>query len=514
MADYDEVKNSGQKEKRGWGQMLHLFFGDSVKIDNAAKNGRSSKSFYHEFWETGLRESLKPGDYVIIQFGHNDEKNDGKDSDENNPRERGTAPWGQYQRYLTKYVTESRAKGAIPILATPIVRRAFDKTGTYLLPKALHNLVALSEVKNDSIMNYVLAMKSVARELSVPLLDMTDASQKIIEKLGPKESKRAFFCKEDDTHLQVKGAIFLSAWCAENLIKTVKPLEGLYQQPKDIVIEPQLIDFGEQFTTTSQIKALSVYGYAEYKTDENGRFYKNNTIVVSVQPPFEVSLSPYNGYTDSLTIKRNNDEIYQSLFIRLYSDSVGDYNKTATIVLNDEIHEVVLKGALVNLDKNKVVEKEWYPTMDIKELDSIINITNLLNGLEYSEKDKKRITTLNSTWPNQDIDMNSSRYIEFKVEPTEDVFINNISFDIEVFGSDKFEFTTLGANNSNMIKPDSYAVMETLSGASLNTFGFDTMIKVNKGKQYYLRIYPWIKQGSEDASILIKRFKVRAIKAK
>lgn len=514
MADYDEVKNSGQKEKRGWGQMLHLFFSDSVKIDNAARNGRSSKSFYHEFWETGLREGLKSGDYVIIQFGHNDEKNNGKDSDENNLRERGTAPWGQYQKYLTKYVTESRAKGAIPILVTPVVRRAFDETGTYLLPKALHNLVDLSDVKNDSVMNYVLAMESVARKLSVPLLDMTDASQKVIEKLGPEESKQAFFCKEDDTHLQVKGAIFLSAWCAEDLIKTVKPLERLYQEPKDVVIEPQLIDFGEQFTTTSQIKGLSVYGYARYKTDENGELYKDNTIIVSVQPPFEVSLSPYNGYTDSLTIKRDNDEIYQPLFIRLHSDWVGNYNKTATIVLNDEIHEVVLKGSVVNLDKDKVVEDAWYPIMNVKDLNPIINLTSSLKGLKYQDEHKKFITTLDGTWPNQDIDMNSSRYVEFKIEPTEDVLINNISFDIEAFGSDKAEFTALGANNANMIKPDSYAVMETLSGDSFNTFGFDTMIKVNKGQQYYLRIYPWVKQGAEDIFILIREFKVRAIKIK
>jgi lysophospholipase L1-like esterase len=190
MADYDEEKNSGEKEMRGWVQMLPIFLNRDIKIDNAAKNGRSSKSFYREFWGE-LRNTLKKGDYVIIQFGHNDEKNDGLDSDDLDPKSRGTAPWGQYQEYLTKYINESRERGATPVLATPIVRRLFDSTGTAITGKGLHNLG-----DNDSILNYSLAMRAVAKQMNVPLIDMTLFTQQIVERLGPEESKKNYLCKQ------------------------------------------------------------------------------------------------------------------------------------------------------------------------------------------------------------------------------------------------------------------------------------------------------------------------------
>src|ERR1035437_735848 len=80
MADYDTIKYSGDKEQRGWCQLFPKFLNDEVVLKNAARNGRSSKSFYYEIWKN-LRNEIKKGDYVFIQFGHNDEKNKGLDTD-------------------------------------------------------------------------------------------------------------------------------------------------------------------------------------------------------------------------------------------------------------------------------------------------------------------------------------------------------------------------------------------------------------------------------------------------
>jgi len=125
MADYDTIKYSGDKEQRGWCQLFPLFLTENVILKNAAKNGRSSKSFYKEMW-VKLRNELKPGDIVFIQFGHNDEKQNGLDTDENDSTARGTNPWSQYQKYLKLYVNEVRERGAIPVLFTPVVRRYFN----------------------------------------------------------------------------------------------------------------------------------------------------------------------------------------------------------------------------------------------------------------------------------------------------------------------------------------------------------------------------------------------------
>lgn len=214
MADYDVEKRSGENEMRGWGQMLPLFLTNGAESTNAAKNGRSSKSFYYEYWET-LRESLRPGDYVFIQFGHNDEKNGGLDSDENDRSQRGTAAWGQYQKYLKLYVEESRAKGAIPVLLTPVVRRLFDDDNK-LSGQALHSLTEI--VKNDSTMNYPLAMRALAQELSVPLVDMTALTEAMVLEYGAEKSKEVIYARNDNTHLKAKGGILFARLAVTDLL--------------------------------------------------------------------------------------------------------------------------------------------------------------------------------------------------------------------------------------------------------------------------------------------------------
>ena len=212
MADYDTIKYSGDKEQRGWCQLFPKFLNDEVTLKNAAKNGRSSKSFYKEVW-VKLRNQVKPGDYVFIQFGHNDEKQNGLDTDENDSTARGTAPWSLYQKYLKLYVNEVRERGAIPVLFTPVTRRYF--ADGHLTQKAMHNLSL--NAADDSTLNYVRAMKHVARELSVPLIDMTASTKKLVESYGPEKSKAELYIKADDTHLKIEGAYQFAKLAAEEL---------------------------------------------------------------------------------------------------------------------------------------------------------------------------------------------------------------------------------------------------------------------------------------------------------
>ena len=215
MANYDEEKNSGEKEMRGWAQMLPMFLKDNVKLDNAAKNGRSSKSFHIEFWDN-LRETLKPGDYVFIQFGHNDEKAKGLDApDEGNPKQRGTAAWGQYQKYLSIYVNDAQDKGAIPVLMTPVVRRLFENDTITGIGR--HSLTEYAP--DDSTMNYPKAMKALARKLSVPLIDMTNLTKDLVEGMGAEKAKEIIYAQNDNTHLKAMGGILFSKLAVEELLR-------------------------------------------------------------------------------------------------------------------------------------------------------------------------------------------------------------------------------------------------------------------------------------------------------
>jgi lysophospholipase L1-like esterase len=207
MAD----KDPKAEPERGWGQALPSFFDDTVKVSNHAVNGRSSKSFLDEGrWQTVLN-SLLTGDYVIIQFGHNDEKSDAT---------RHTDPYTTYKNNLEKFVTDTRAKGAFPIFCTSIVRRKFDEKGVLV----------------DTHGEYPDAVRQAAKELKVPLLDLQLRTKTLVSELGPEKSKSLFLYAppgaypnrpdgvQDDTHLNPEGAAAVARMAAEEMKALKLPL--------------------------------------------------------------------------------------------------------------------------------------------------------------------------------------------------------------------------------------------------------------------------------------------------
>jgi DNA sulfur modification protein DndE len=198
--------------ERGWGQLLPVYFRDPTMIVNYAKNGRSTKSFIDEgLWET-VRDALKPGDWVIIQFGHNDEKKDRP--------ELYADPESAFRQNLGRFVRETRAAGANPILATPIVRRRFDAAG---------NVV-------DTHGEYPAAVRAVALELHVPLLELHDLSRQLLVNYGVEGSKKLYLAiqpgeyaslpdgRNDDTHLSPLGASRISELAIEEMRRLDLPL--------------------------------------------------------------------------------------------------------------------------------------------------------------------------------------------------------------------------------------------------------------------------------------------------
>jgi lysophospholipase L1-like esterase len=180
--------------ERGWGQILPTYLKETIRLENHAVNGRSTKSFLDEGRWAAITNKLKAGDWVIVQFGHNDEKE--ADS------KRFTRPFGSFQTNLARYVSETRAAGAQPILATPVVRRAFDAAGK------------LKDTHGD----YPVAVRQIAAELKVPLLELNARSATLVEGLGPERAKKLYLWvgpdefpglaapKEDDTHFCAYGA--------------------------------------------------------------------------------------------------------------------------------------------------------------------------------------------------------------------------------------------------------------------------------------------------------------------
>ena len=208
----DKPGTPEENPERGWGQLLPVFFNEEVTIHNHAVNGRSSKSFIDEGrWETVLKD-LKSGDYVFIQFGHNDQKY--KDPS------RYTNPWTSYRRNLEKYVNETRAKGAFPIILSSIVRRKFNEHGTLV----------------DTHGTYPFVARTVAEERNVPFIDMQLLTEDYVNNIGIEKSKEIYLWvppgeyekmpggKQDDTHLSLQGATAYARLVVEEIKRLKLPL--------------------------------------------------------------------------------------------------------------------------------------------------------------------------------------------------------------------------------------------------------------------------------------------------
>ncbi|MFD8689400.1 rhamnogalacturonan acetylesterase [Streptomyces sp. NPDC059651] len=200
----------------GWGMALPFFLGHTLTVANYAMNGRSSKSFIDEGRLAALLEEVREGDLLLIQFGHNDEKTE-------DPA-RGTDPYTTYQDCLRQYVRGARSRRARPVLLTPVERRRFAADGT---AKPSHG-------------EYPAAMRALAAEERVPLLDLQALTLARWQELGP-DGTRAYFNwlepgqspnypdgQQDNTHFQPRGAVEAARLVARALVA------GKVLAPRDV----------------------------------------------------------------------------------------------------------------------------------------------------------------------------------------------------------------------------------------------------------------------------------------
>lgn len=176
----------------GWGMPFVYFFDSTVVIDNRAQNGRSTRTFIDENRWQPVTDAMQEGDYVLVQFGHNDEVKTKK----------SYTTEAEFTANLVKYITDTRNKKANPILITPVARRKFDSTGHI---EGTHDV-------------YAALVRDVAAKYNVPLIDLDKKSQALLQELGPDKSKLLFNYlqpgehpnypqgKTDDTHFSELGA--------------------------------------------------------------------------------------------------------------------------------------------------------------------------------------------------------------------------------------------------------------------------------------------------------------------
>lgn len=238
-----------QNPERGWGQLFRAFFDEGVVVENHALNGRSTKSFREEGrWEP-IYSQMQEGDYVFIQFGHNDEKVD-------RPKV-GSVP-EVFAENLRRYVRETREKGGIPVLLTPIARRHFTEEGQL---KKTHG-------------EYPDRVRQVAEEMGVVLLDMEPLTEAWLKELGDEPSRPYFMWvkkgtsplypdgREDNTHLNVEGAHIISRMVAKEVEQHLPELAKHFEIADVVVAQDGTGDF---FTLKEAVDVIPDYNNGTFK---------------------------------------------------------------------------------------------------------------------------------------------------------------------------------------------------------------------------------------------------------
>lgn len=227
---------TGDKQERGWGMMLVDYFDEGINVDNHAVNGRSSKSFIDEGRWTVVLDKITPGDYVIIQFGHNDEKKDSL---------RHTEPGGSFDENLRKFVSETREKGGIPVLMNSVVRRNFSGSKTAVADDDLRDNSSKSLAEGNVLIDthgaYLDSPKRVASEMNVLFIDANKITHDLEQGLGVEGSKKLHMIfapgetpslpkgRQDNTHYNIYGASKVASLLADALCAAVPELAKHHQ---------------------------------------------------------------------------------------------------------------------------------------------------------------------------------------------------------------------------------------------------------------------------------------------
>lgn len=246
--------------ERGWGMVLSGFFTEDVKVDNHALNGRSSKSFIDEGHWQEVIDKVKPGDYVFIQFGHNDEK----------PKaDRHTDPGTTFDANLRRFCQETIARGGHPVLFNSIVRRNFYDNKNAITDDDSRKEKQPNVIEHDSLIDthgaYLNSPRHVAFELGVPFIDANKITHDLVQGMGAEKSKELFMwvkpgvsaaCpkgRQDNTHLNISGARKVAGLIIDEVAKKIPSL-GKYVRHYDLVVAKD--GSGDYFDLQDAINAV------------------------------------------------------------------------------------------------------------------------------------------------------------------------------------------------------------------------------------------------------------------
>ena len=373
MAEYDESTT----DKRGWGMYLGSFFDPAfVTVNNRGKSGADTRGFYSgaAYWPS-VKSQMNEGDYLLIQFAHNDEGNDSNLSGLDNreyaaycetkglpaPTDaRGTNPQTTYREYLRLFIDEARALGVTPVLVGPICRAYFS--GNNITRKGQHDLgdkfakIENGELKqnqsvpaDDLSMSYVEAMRVVAAEKNVPFIDLTEATRVLYLSYGESACLSQLFCTGDKTHTNAMGGN-LVARSAAQLLKNTGILADYIDVPTDITANPASIHIGEVYCSVPQNKEFLLTGY--------GLDPAHGTVSLRATANLQISLDK-EYYASTAQASYEGGSMFQKVFIRANYTTGGFHYDTIYATTGDHVIALPVSATAISLDGGAAVSAFW-----------------------------------------------------------------------------------------------------------------------------------------------------------
>lgn len=546
MATYSESTTV----TRGWGQMFQQFFTDAVTVNNRAKSGASSKSFYEEaaYWES-VKKQIQPGDYVLIQFAHNDEKNDGMDGDEvkayyesigdqakaDATDYRGTTASGTYKEYLRKYVEETRALGATPVLVGAICRKYF--TGSTIRRNGRHDLgddfslLTASGIKegnkvgeDDHTYDYPYQMRLVADEMGVSYIDLTTATKELYESYGDAKANELLFDGDGSTHTSAMGATLIARLCAQ-LLQKQGILTEYINLTSDFSVNPSKADLGEAYKGQTVVKEFQISGFDLQPAEGN--------VTITASKGLQVSADG-ESYSGSISMSYKEGNMIGTFYARCEFAEEGPINEEITVTSGDKTITIPVTGTSIVLEGGVPVQAYWR-----LEKDDECEVTGPMNTLgqsysgmtlqkysapntnttwpEWTGFDASRKTQRNviegESWPAGEIDEVSTRYIEFAVQPAKGTTlkVDSMSMFVCGCGGNGMCCKIYYSKEENFANPVNIFEMKSMPANNMQYVCSMPVLSVNEGETLRIRVYPWYNNAATGKTICLSDVTIHGI---
>ena len=523
MAPYDESATV----TRGWGMYFGNFLTNGWTSINYAKGGRDSYGGYNELWQTA-KKNVEAGDYVIITFAHNDEKNSGMDGYQLKAYYerigdaaaaaavdlRGSIPSTTYKQNLAKIVDEAKALGATPIICSPVCRSYFN--GSKIRRNGRHDLgdsyKVLTEkgpvdgpklAEDDHTMDYAYHSEQLAKEKGVSFIDLTTATKTLYESYGDAKCHEYLFDGEGSTHFNTTGALLVARECAR-LMKAQGIMANDISLPTDISVTPATGNLGDAYKGQTLTKEFTLNGFG--LTPEEG------SVSITATDGIQLSTNKTT-WQQSLTATYQASTLVQTFYAQVVLTENGAFNGTITVSQGSKTIEIPVTATAVVLEGGVEVKAYWRlekddtyeltgPAVVIGESFKGMEVQRYSNpnantvwpdwtGFDASRKTQRNVIT-GGTWPADEIDDNPERYIQWGISPA-------AGMELKI---DAISLFACGCGGNGMCSHIYYSTdnfetrttmfeMKKMPANNMQYVESKPVISLKEGQQLLVRVYPW-----------------------